>query len=81
MSEEKPNESGGATETAKPVLDLENLKREIEQLAPGTKERIAWEKLGAKAQVTRVQFRDLWLAIRCPKKPKADPQAQTKAKK
>lgn len=74
MSEDK-HESGGAKAENDPVLSLDALKEKIKRLAPGTKERLAWEELGAKAPVTREQFRDLWLEIRC--RPAA-PQAKAK---
>lgn len=64
---DQPDASSGATETAKPVRTVEEIRKALAQLPEGTKERIAWEEHG-QGHVSREVFRNLWLDVRVPKK-------------
>lgn len=67
---DETNESGGETTETLPVVEVDGIRKAIQELPEGTKERAAWEEIG-EGKITREAFRDLWLEIRVPatKKP------------
>lgn len=72
---EPTHETSGETQAvkAKPSpnrkLSVDEIKAKLEELPEGAKEQAAWQELG-EGNLSHLEFRKLWLAIRCPKKTK-----------
>lgn len=67
MDEISTHEAFGEVPKEKPVKSVEDIRAVLAGLPQGTKERDAWAKHG-EGNVSREDFRDLWLEIRIPKK-------------